>query len=224
MEAKALRISGWWSGNISSANHCELEGITCNEARSVTRIGLHLSYTYLSRKLEYMNWTSLPNLEFLNLSHCFLAGIISDNIGSLSKLTSLDLSSNSQLEELAYTMVVTKKSEVYSFGVVALETIMGKHPRELLSSLASLSAQNIMLSDVLDSRLPYPTNPTVIRNIVLAAALGFACVHSEPRSRPTMLFVSQELLVCKKTLATPFRVISLQQILNPEMDFTRIKK
>ncbi|KAF5933546.1 hypothetical protein HYC85_029717 [Camellia sinensis] len=126
--------------------------------------------------------------------------------------------------ELAYTMVVTEKSDVYSFGVVALETIMEKHPGELLSLLASLSAQNIMLSDVLDSRLPYPTNSTVIRNIVLAAALAFACVHSEPRSCPTMLFVSQELLVCKKTLATPFRAISLRWILNPEMDFTRIKK
>ncbi|THG17367.1 hypothetical protein TEA_024146 [Camellia sinensis var. sinensis] len=118
-------------------------------------------------------------------------------------------------DELAYTMVVTEKSDVYSFGVVALETIMEKHPGELLSSLASLSTQNIMLSDVLDSRLPYPTNLTVVRNIVLAAALAFACVHSEPRSPPTMLFVSQELLVCKKTLATPFRVISLRQLLNP---------
>ncbi|GMP28937.1 LOW QUALITY PROTEIN: hypothetical protein CsSME_00004270 [Camellia sinensis var. sinensis] len=122
--------------------------------------------------------------------------------------------------ELAYTMIVTEKSDVYSFGVVALETIMGKHPGELLSSLASLSAQNIMLSDVLDSRLPYPTNPTVVRNIVLAAALAFACVYSEPRSRPTMLFISQELLVCKKTLATPFRAISLRQLLNLELDFT----
>ncbi|THF94106.1 hypothetical protein TEA_025333 [Camellia sinensis var. sinensis] len=102
--------------------------------------------------------------------------------------------------ELAYTMVVTEKSDVYSFGVVTLETIMGKHPGELLSSLASLSAQNIMLSDVLDSRLPHPTNPTVVRNIVLATTLAFACVHSEPRSRPTMLFISQELLVCKNTL------------------------
>ncbi|KAF5933538.1 hypothetical protein HYC85_029709 [Camellia sinensis] len=126
--------------------------------------------------------------------------------------------------ELAYTIVVTEKSDVYSFGIVALETIMGKHPGELLSSLASLSAQNIMLSDVLDSRLPHPTNPTVVRNIVLATALAFACVHSEPRSRPTMLFISQELLVCRNTLVTPFRAISLQQLLNLELDFTRIKE
>ncbi|KAI7997781.1 putative leucine-rich repeat receptor-like protein kinase [Camellia lanceoleosa] len=53
--------------------------------------------------------------------------------------------------ELAYTMVVTEKCDVYSFGVVALETIMGRHPRELLSSLASPSTQNLMLIDVLDS-------------------------------------------------------------------------
>ncbi|THG18821.1 hypothetical protein TEA_001210 [Camellia sinensis var. sinensis] len=126
--------------------------------------------------------------------------------------------------ELAYTMVVTEKCDVYSFGVVALETIMGRHPGELLSSLASPSSQNLMLTDVLDSRIPHPTNPVVVRNIVLVAIVALACVHSEPRSRPTMLCVSQELLVCKKTLATPFRTISLRQLLNPKMDFTQIKE
>ncbi|GMP49943.1 hypothetical protein CsSME_00016750 [Camellia sinensis var. sinensis] len=89
--------------------------------------------------------------------------------------------------ELAYTMVVTEKSDAYSFGVVALETIMGRHPGELLSSLESLSAQNIMLTNVLDPRLLPPTNPIVVGNIVLVARMAIACLRSEPRSRPTML-------------------------------------
>ena len=38
---------------------------------------------------------------------------------------------------LAYTMVVSEKCEVYGFGVVKLETIMGKHPKELLTLLSS---------------------------------------------------------------------------------------
>ncbi|KAK8662429.1 hypothetical protein V6N13_092003 [Hibiscus sabdariffa] len=36
--------------------------------------------------------------------------------------------------ELAYTMVVTEKCDVYSFGVLALETLMGKHPGKLLQN------------------------------------------------------------------------------------------
>ena len=32
----------------------------------------------------------------------------------------------------SYTMVVTEKCNVYSFGVVALETLIGRHPTELL--------------------------------------------------------------------------------------------
>ncbi|CAL5389264.1 unnamed protein product [Camellia sinensis] len=94
--------------------------------------------------------------------------------------------------ELAYIMVVTEKCDAYSFGVVALETIMGRHPGELLSSLESPFARNIMLADVLDPRLPLPTNPMVVGNIVLVARMAIACLCSEPRSRPTMLCVSQE--------------------------------
>ncbi|KAL7256717.1 hypothetical protein ACSBR1_010620 [Camellia fascicularis] len=104
--------------------------------------------------------------------------------------------------------------------VVALATIMGRHLGELLSSLASPPTQNLMLTDVLDSRIPHPTNPVVVRNIVLVAIVALACVRFEPRSRLTMLCISQELLVCNKNLATPFRAISLRQLLNPGMDFT----
>ncbi|KAK7340496.1 hypothetical protein VNO77_21201 [Canavalia gladiata] len=33
---------------------------------------------------------------------------------------------------LAYTMVVSEKCEAYSFGMVALETLVGRHPKEIL--------------------------------------------------------------------------------------------
>ncbi|KAF5933563.1 hypothetical protein HYC85_029734 [Camellia sinensis] len=123
--------------------------------------------------------------------------------------------------ELAYTMVATEKCDVYSFGMVALETIMGRHPKELLSLLASTSAQNIMLNDVLDPRLLPPVDPLVAGNVVLVAALAFACLHSEPRSRPTMLHVSQKLLPHRnrRPLATLLHSISLCELRNQEMDF-----
>ncbi|THG14103.1 hypothetical protein TEA_009361 [Camellia sinensis var. sinensis] len=126
--------------------------------------------------------------------------------------------------ELAYTMVVTEKSDAYSFGVVALETIMGRHPGELLSSLESLSAQNIMLTNVLDPRLLPPTNPIVVGNIVLVARMAIACLRSEPRSRPTMLRVSQEFQSCRKTFTTPLYAISLVQARNAEIDFHPINE
>ncbi|GMP49948.1 hypothetical protein CsSME_00016754 [Camellia sinensis var. sinensis] len=126
--------------------------------------------------------------------------------------------------ELAYTMVVTKKSDTYSFGVVALETIMGRHPGELLSSLESSSAQNIMLTDVLDPRLPPPTNPIVVGNIVLVAIMEIACLCSEPGSRPTMLRVSEEFQSCRKIFATPLCAIPLLQARNAEIDFHPINE
>jgi serine/threonine protein kinase len=53
--------------------------------------------------------------------------------------------------ELAYTMRATEKCDVYSFGVLALEVIMGEHPKELLSSL-SIGEKSIEVMEVLDLR------------------------------------------------------------------------
>ncbi|KAL9358420.1 hypothetical protein Peur_046543 [Populus x canadensis] len=98
--------------------------------------------------------------------------------------------------ELAYTMAVTEKCDVYSFGVVALETLMGRHPGDILSS----SARAITLKEVLDPRLPPPTNEIVIQNICIIASLAFSCLHSNPKYRPSMKFVSQEFLSPKRLL------------------------
>ncbi|XP_058188127.1 MDIS1-interacting receptor like kinase 2-like [Rhododendron vialii] len=123
--------------------------------------------------------------------------------------------------ELAYTLVVTEKCDVYSFGVVALETIMGRHPGDVLSSFASPPSENMMIVDVLDPRLPLPTNPIVAGNIVLVATMAFACLCPQPRSRPTMLRLSQEFLSRRKALAAPLCTVSLLQLWNRKMDFVQ---
>ncbi|ESR59329.1 hypothetical protein CICLE_v10017807mg [Citrus x clementina] len=97
--------------------------------------------------------------------------------------------------ELAYTMAMTEKCDVYSFGVVTLEVLMGKHPRDLLSSLSSSSDPKSMLIDVLDQRLPPPVDQKVIQDILLFSTISFACLQSNPKSRPTMQSVSQEFLI-----------------------------
>ncbi|KAL4654846.1 hypothetical protein ACB092_01G409800 [Castanea dentata] len=117
--------------------------------------------------------------------------------------------------ELAYTMVVTEKCDVYSFGMVALEILMGKHPGELLTSLSTLSSQNLMLKEILDQRLP-PPNRSIAQDIFFAASIAFACLRTKPRSRPTMKWVSQECLSGKKPQVIPLHAISLWQLKNQE--------
>ncbi|KAJ9537273.1 hypothetical protein OSB04_030006 [Centaurea solstitialis] len=95
--------------------------------------------------------------------------------------------------ELAYTMVVTEKCDVYSFGVVALETIGGKHPEELLSLMNVSPNHDTSLADVLDARLSYPTNAWIQKELLRIYNVARACILTDPRSRPTMRSVSQEL-------------------------------
>ncbi|KAG5545873.1 hypothetical protein RHGRI_018138 [Rhododendron griersonianum] len=100
--------------------------------------------------------------------------------------------------ELAYTMEMNEKVDVYSFGVLTLEIIMGKHPGDLISSLLSSSApltsnmSGISLEDLLDRRLPSPRNE-VAEQLVVVAKLAFACLNASPRSRPTMQQVTRKL-------------------------------
>ncbi|PRQ41022.1 putative protein kinase RLK-Pelle-LRR-XI-1 family [Rosa chinensis] len=45
--------------------------------------------------------------------------------------------------ELAFTMAVTEKCDVYGFGVVALEIIIGRHPGELISFSSLIQKKKI---------------------------------------------------------------------------------
>ncbi|GLT35381.1 hypothetical protein SLA2020_098400 [Shorea laevis] len=119
--------------------------------------------------------------------------------------------------ELAYTMVVTEKCDVYSFGVVTLEVLMGRHPGELLTLSSSPSFwQNVMLNAILDTRLSPPSGRNVTQSIVVATRLAFSCLHANPKSRPTMRFVSQHFVGRQRPLLKPFQAISLLELVNGE--------
>ncbi|GMP36612.1 hypothetical protein CsSME_00008685 [Camellia sinensis var. sinensis] len=128
--------------------------------------------------------------------------------------------------ELAYKMEVNEICDVYSFGVLTLEVIMGKHPSDLISSLSSSSSSSsysssststtrgILLKDVLDQRLPAPESQ-VAKQVVVVAKLAFACLHANPPSRPTMRQVAMKLSDDRRShLQNEFHMITLGQLIS----------
>lgn len=93
--------------------------------------------------------------------------------------------------ELSYTMKVTEKCDVYSFGVTALEVIAGAYPAGFLSNLSVLSAElQLPLNTMLDQRLNPPL-PEVENKLGFVLKVAFSCLNNNPKSRPTMYTVSQ---------------------------------
>ncbi|MED6111395.1 hypothetical protein PIB30_051971 [Stylosanthes scabra] len=116
--------------------------------------------------------------------------------------------------EFAYTLTVTEKCDVYSFGVVALETIMGRHPGDLILSLLDSSNKNMMVKDILDSRIRLPLCQRDDQAIVQVVRLALACLHSNPKSRPTMQQVAHELSNFKQSsLPLPLSEITVHQLI-----------
>ncbi|KAI4347917.1 hypothetical protein L6164_008690 [Bauhinia variegata] len=116
--------------------------------------------------------------------------------------------------EFAYTMEVNEKCDVYSFGVLALEIIMGQHPGDLITSLSSTSsaAYNSLLKDVLDQRLPHPFNSDA-EKVILIARIAFACLRESPSSRPTLEQVSKAIVMTKTLPLDQFHIITLGELL-----------
>ncbi|KAI3692529.1 hypothetical protein L6452_32346 [Arctium lappa] len=141
-------------------------------------LGKHRSLSYVDFSSNQLSGNIVIDVYACNLKHLDL---------SMNLMTGVNPS------ELAYTMVVTEKCDVYSFGVVALETIGGKHPGELMSSLNLSCARGTSLANILDARLTYPTEEWIQKELLRVYNVALACIATDPKSRPTMRSVSQEL-------------------------------
>ncbi|CAL5388688.1 unnamed protein product [Camellia sinensis] len=116
-------------------------------------------------------------------------------------------------KQLAYTMEVNEKLDVYSFGVLILEVLMGKHPGNLISSLSSSppTVYGVLLKDILDMRRPSPGNH-VEEELVLVVKLALACLHTSPQCQQTMRQISVALSKQRPPLQNSFHLISLGQL------------
>lgn len=111
-------------------------------------------------------------------------------------------------------MRVTEKCDVYSFGVIALEIIMGKHPGELISTLSSSIGENIFLKNMLDPRLSSPTTE-IANELVAVVTTAFQCLDNNPHFRPTMRIVSQQLSTINAgSNSQPLDMIKLCQLIH----------
>ena len=78
-------------------------------------------------------------------------------------------------------MKVNEKCDVFSFGVLTLEIIMGKHVGDLISSLSSptFTTCDILLKDVLDQHLSLSMIQAATE-VLTIAKIAIACLHTIP--------------------------------------------
>lgn len=116
--------------------------------------------------------------------------------------------------EIAFTMQANEKCDVYSFGVLTLEILMGRHPGDLICSLKeSATSHDLPLKDLLDQRLAPPLNQ-VVEEIMLIAKIALACLNEDPQHRPTMQQAASLKHVMPKSYSVnQFNNITLGQLM-----------
>ncbi|CAH1413964.1 unnamed protein product [Lactuca virosa] len=185
--------------NIRHRNIVKLYGY-CSHARHSFLIyeylekgslGSILRSDVLAKKLDWLKRVNIVKAVANGLAymhHDCSPPIIHRDISIGNILLDSDYEAHISDFELAYTMVATEKCDVYSFGIVVLEVIMGKHPGEL----PTLPADYLVLVNVGDSRIPLPS-PQVEKQVNLVLNLSRVCLNSNPHERPTMHHVSNLL-------------------------------
>lgn len=96
------------------------------------------------------------------------------------------------LAEYAYTMKVTEKCDIYSYGVVLLELLTGKMPvqpleqgGDLVTWVRDYIRKHSLSSRILDSRLNLNDESTV-NHMINVLKIALLCTSMSPFDRPTM--------------------------------------
>ncbi|PHU18044.1 hypothetical protein BC332_13739 [Capsicum chinense] len=118
--------------------------------------------------------------------------------------------------ELAYTTEINESCDTYSFGVLSLEVILGRHPADIVLAVSSLPSTSeildILLKDMIDQR---PLSPSrMAEELIHITKMAFTCLHPTPQRRPTMLHVSASLAKGKALLNNSFPFVTLRQLID----------
>lgn len=96
------------------------------------------------------------------------------------------------ISEYAYTMKVTEKCDIYSYGVVLLELLTGRAPvqpldqgGDLVTCVRNYIRDNSMDSGVLDTRLNLE-DKVAVGHMILVLRIALMCTSMSPVDRPTM--------------------------------------
>lgn len=96
------------------------------------------------------------------------------------------------MPEYAYTMKVTEKCDIYSYGVVLLELLTGRTPvqpldqgGDLVSWVRNYIRDHSLTSEILDTRLNLEDENTV-DHMIAVLKIAILCTNMSPPDRPSM--------------------------------------
>lgn len=113
------------------------------------------------------------------------------------------------IPEYAYTMKVTEKCDIYSFGVVLLELITGRSPVQPLEQGGDLVSwvrrsihHRVPTSEMFDKRIDLSRKRT-IEEMALVLKIALFCTSTSPLHRPTMREVIAMMIDAREAVSLP---------------------